>query len=138
MQPINFKQHAHKAFQPLLENKNATLKFPISTGSEIDPETGNTDSINTFLTFEAILHIAKDTESDTFFPGQDVVGMKLVGRIVNPKNLPPGICDRTKGTVEFLDGRKGTVVLYLPLANSYVGSELGTKIGLLFTEGAIA
>lgn len=136
--PINFKQHAQKALAPLLENKNATLKFPLLTGIEVDPETGNTDSINTFLTFEAILHIAKDTESDSFFPGQDVVGMKLVGRIVDPKVLPAAICDRTKGTVEFIDGRKGVATLYLPPANSYVGSELGTKIGLLFTEGAIA
>lgn len=135
---INFRQHAQKAFQPLLENKNALVKFPIETGIEVDPETGNNISVNTFVTFEVILHTAKDTESDSFFPGVDEVGMKLVGRIVNPKTFPPGICDRTKGTVEFIDGRKGVVTLYLPPVPAYVGSELGTRVGLLFQERAIA
>lgn len=131
---INFKHHAKTAFLPLLENKNAVLTFPINIGVEVDPETGNTDSINSVLTFETILHHAKTTEVDKFFPGVDLVGMKLVGKIVNPKVLPREISDRTKGTVEFIDGRRGTITLYLPLANAYVGSELGTKIGLLFNE----
>lgn len=134
--PIDFRYHAQKAFTPLLENKNATLTFPIETGIEVDPETGNNISVNTFVTFEAILHTAKNTESDSFFPGKDVVGMKLVGRIVNPKMLPPGLSDRTKGTVSFTDGLQGVVTLYLPLASGYVGSELGTKVGLLFQEGS--
>lgn len=132
--PINFKHHAQKAFTPLLENKNAVLKFPIETGVEIDPETGNSTSINTFLTFEAILHTAKVTEADSFFPGLDVAGMKLVGRIVNPKNLPSGIGDRTEGTVEFVDGRRGTVTLYLPPSSPYIRNELGQKIYLLMVN----
>lgn len=133
--PINFKHHAKTTFLPLLENKNAIVKFPVETGIEVDPETGNTDSINSFLTFEAVLHHAKNTEVDRFFPGIDVVGMKLVGRLVNPKVLPREIGDRSCGYLEFVDGRRGTVVLYLPPANPYVGNELGTKIGLLFNEG---
>lgn len=131
---INFKHHAKTAFLPLLENKNAVLTFPINIGVEVDPETGNTDSINSVLTFEAILHHAKSTEVDKFFPGADIVGMKLVGRVVNPKTLPQEIGDRSKGTVEFVDGRRGTVTLYLPPSSAYVGWELGTKIGLLFNE----
>ena len=131
---INFRYHAQKVFAPLLDSKNAVLKLPIETGIEVDPETGNNISVNTFLTFDAILHIAKLTEADSFFPGKDVAGMKLVGRIVNPKNLPPSIGSRTKGTVEFLDGRRGSVTLYLPPVSPFVGNELGTKIGLLFNE----
>lgn len=147
---INFKYHAQKTFTPLLENKNAVLKFPIETGIEIDSYTGNTVSINSFLTFDAVLHHAKSTEIDKFFPGIDVVGIKLVGRIVvlesfggrvatpqtfrNPKTLPIEIGDRSKGTVEFTDGRRGTVTLYLLPSNPYIGNELGTKVGLLFNE----
>lgn len=133
---IDFSAHATKAFFALAENKNATLTFQVETGTTIDPETGNLSALALPVTVDAILHFTNPIAvNDLFQLGADLPGMRLRGRIIDPKTLPAGIGHLSEGSVEFINGKKGTIRLYLPPANPYTGDALGTKIYCLFQEG---
>lgn len=134
---VDFKSHANLAFSALAENKNAVLTFQVETGTTVDPDTGNVEALASPVTVDAILHPDNKLAMDDVFQlGADIPGMRLRGRVLSPKTLPAGVGHLSSGHVEFLDGRRGTVRLYLPPANPYIGSDLGTKIYCLFQEGA--
>lgn len=133
---LDFSSHATLAFLALAENKNATLTFQVETGMTVDPETGNLSALTSPITVDAILHFTNPIAvNDLFQLGADLPGMRLRGRIIDPKTLPDGIGHLSQGIAEFINGRRGNITLYLPPTNPYVGDTLGVKIYCLFQEG---
>lgn len=116
-------------FEPLLVNANATITVVSTRTWEVDPTTGNlTEGSSIEVAIRAVLSPASRPDSQ-LLPGIDQKNQLLKGFLVEPKTMPEGVTNLTKGAIAFDNGFfNGECRLHIPVQNPYVKGKLGIKL----------